>query len=198
MPTATTQRTIEQILAMPPGTVTYDDYARLPEGAAYQLIQGELIMAPAPLPTHQDTVGNIFVALTNFAHSRKIGRVFVAPIDVYLGPGDTLQPDVIFISRERFAIIGEKKVEAAPDLVVEVLSPGTAYYDLKKKKRLYEQAGVREYWVVDRLDKSVEVFVLEKHAFTLLQRIEGEGCVVSHILPGLNLDLSDVFTSWND
>ena len=105
MSIATTQRTVEEILAMPPGTVTYDDFALLPEGAAYQLVQGELIMAPAPMPSHQETVLSIASVLRNHAHGHHLGRVFVAPIDVYLGPDSTLQPDVVFIARERLSIM---------------------------------------------------------------------------------------------
>lgn len=198
MSTTFAERTVEEILALSPGSVTYEDYAQLPEGAPYQLIQGELVMAPAPLPDHQDIVGNIFANLREFARTHSLGKVFVAPIDVYLSSGNTPQPDVIFIKRERLHIIGDTKIEGAPDIVIEVLSPGTAYYDLKKKKRLYEASGVPEYWIVDPLDKSVEVFTLENDAYTLLCRAEILQSVQSRVLPELNLEAKDVFTAWDE
>lgn len=198
MATILVERTVEEILAMPAGTVTYADYAQLPEGAPYQLIEGELVMAPAPIPDHQDVVGNIFSELRAFVLARKFGRVFASPIDVYLGPHNTPQPDIIFIARERQHIVGDKKIEGAPDIVIEVLSPVTAYYDLKKKKRIYEVAGVREYWIVDLVEKSVEVFALENNVYSLFHRAEIEGGVKSKVLPQLALDLKSVFIPWDD
>ena len=130
--------------------------------------------------------------------AHKSGRVFAAPIDVYLGPRNTPQPDVIFIARERLHIVGDKKIEGAPDIVIEVLSPGTAYYDLRKKKRVYEAAGVAEYWIVDLLEKSIEVFALENNAYALFHRVEIEGGVKSKVLPQLALDLKSVFIPWDD
>ena len=198
MATILAERTAEEILAIPPGIVTYEDYAQLPEGAPYQLIEGELVMAPAPIPDHQSVVLDLARALQEFVLARKLGRVLIAPIDVYLGPRNTPQPDVIFITRERLHIVGDKKIEGAPDIVIEVLSPGTAYYDLRKKKRIYEAAGVREYWIVDLLEKSIEVFVLENNAYTLFHRVEIEGGVKSKVLPQFALDLKNVFIPWDD
>ena len=190
----TEERTLEEILALPPGTVTYDDYAQLPEGAPYQLIEGKLIHSPARTPQHQIILVNVAADLHQFARKHQAGRVYLGPIDVFLGPRNTPQPDVIFIRAERLHIIGDKKIEGAPDIVVEVLSPKTAYYDLKKKKKIYEAAGVPEYWIVDPIERSVEVFALEDGAYVLFHRVEGEGVVRSKVLPELSLDLADGFT----
>src|SRR6266542_2906772 len=137
---------------------TYEDYEKLPEGAPYQLIGGELVMTPSPVPYHQSVSRKIEFELIKFVEEKKLGEVFDAPIDVYLSETETYQPDIIFISKDRLRIIGEKKIEAAPDLVIEILSPSTAYYDLKHKRRIYESSGVREYWIVDPMEKSVEVY----------------------------------------
>src|SRR3989338_8169235 len=108
---------------------TYADYEKLPEGAPYQLIGGELIMTPSPVPYHQIISRNIGFELLKVNEQKKLGEVIFAPMDVYLSETETYQPDIIFISKDRLNIIGEKKIEAAPDLVIEILSPGTAYYD---------------------------------------------------------------------
>ncbi|MDP2279096.1 MAG: Uma2 family endonuclease, partial [Nitrospirota bacterium] len=107
---------------------TYEDYEKLPEGAPYQLIGGELIMTPSPVPYHQMIKMKIEYELLKFIDGKDLGMVLDAPMDVYLSETETYQPDIIFISKDRLNIIGEKKIEAAPDLVIEILSPSTAYY----------------------------------------------------------------------
>ena len=172
---------------------TYEDYSALGEGAPYQLIEGELVMSPAPVPYHQRISRRIEMKLNQLVEEQNLGEVFDAPIDVYLSETNTFQPDIIFISKERLEIIGEKKIEGAPDLAVEILSPGTAYYDLKQKKRLYESAGVREYWIVDPLEKSIEVFELQNGIFVSVQEAIGSGEIRSRILPGFAINIEDIF-----
>lgn len=171
----------------------YEDYRKLPEGAPYQLIGGELIMVPSPTPFHQAVSRNLAIALFQHVHEKGIGRVYYAPIDVYLGEEETYQPDLVFISNERLNIIGKEKVEGAPDLVIEILSPSTAYYDIRKKYRKYEEQGVREYWIVDPEEKSVEVCVNEGKVFKQVQSAVGRGMVSSRILEGFEISLDDVF-----
>ncbi len=128
---------------------TYADYEKLPEGAPYQLIGGDLVKEPSPVPYHQILSRRIEFELVKFVEERALGEVLYAPMDVYLSDTEVYQPDILFISKERMSIIGEKKIEAAPDLVIEILSPSSAYYDLRHKKNVYETSGVKEYWVVD-------------------------------------------------
>lgn len=140
---------------------TYEDYAKLPEGAPYQLIGGELVMTPSPVPYHQIILMKIGTSIANYVMPKNLGLVLFAPIDVYLEEEETYQPDIIFISNKRMNIVGEKKIEGAPDLVIEILSPSTAYYDLRKKYWKYEEYGVKEYWIVDPDGRSVEVYINE-------------------------------------
>jgi Uma2 family endonuclease len=119
----------------------YEDYAKLSEVSSYQLIGGELIITPSPVPYHQIILRRIGFELVKFVEDRKCGEVLYAPMDVYLSDTETYQPDIIFISNERLNIIGEKKIEAAPDLVIEILSESTAYYDLKQKRRSMKRQG---------------------------------------------------------
>jgi Uma2 family endonuclease len=90
-------------------------------------------------------------------------------------------------------IAGEKTVEGAPDLVVEVISPSTFYYDTRPKFRNYEKYRVREFWIVDPGDRSVEIFVLEDGRFLPARRAEGSGTVESRVLAGFTVDLKDIF-----
>ncbi|BCB95656.1 restriction endonuclease [Dissulfurispira thermophila] len=172
---------------------TYEDYAKLPEGAPYQLIGGELIMTPSPVPYHQIISRNIGFELLKFNEQKKSGEVIFAPIDVYLSETETYQPDIIFISNERLNIIGDKKIEAAPDLVIEILSESTAYYDLKHKKRIYEKSGVKEYWIVDPMEKGIEVYENINGEFKIYSQAMEKGRVNSKLLEGFEVKLEKVF-----
>lgn len=172
---------------------TYEDYEKLPEGAPYQLIGGELIMTPSPVPYHQIVSREIGFELLKFIKEKKLGEVLFAPIDVYLSETETYQPDIIFISKDKLNIIGEKKIEAAPDLVIEILSPSTAYYDLKHKRRVYETSGVKEYWIVDPMEKSVEVYENPGAEFKLFSNARQSGTVHSKLLDGFGIGIEKIF-----
>jgi Uma2 family endonuclease len=182
---------------------TYDDLARLPEGTLCQLINGHLIMAAAPIPYHQKFVMRIAIALEQFAEEHDAGEVFVSPIDVYFEKHEVYQPDIVFIAKERLSVIGEKKIEAAPDLVVEVLSESNAYYDLRHKKHIYEQFGVGEYWIVDAVDDYGKIEILTNTNGTF--RITSEAYlsetitsaqVESTLLKGFTISLESVFAPY--
>ncbi len=172
---------------------TYEDYAQLPEGAPYQLIGGELVMSPSPTSTHQRILRKLTRALDGFVEENSLGEILFAPMDVYFSETDTPQPDLIFISKERLDIIGEQRIEGAPDLIMEILSPSTAYYDLKDKKRLYEASGVKEYWIVDPMAREIEVYELVDGRYALFGRQERQGALTSKLLRGFSVDLTDIF-----
>ncbi len=172
---------------------TYDDYAKMPEGTSCQLIAGEIIMTPAPGLFHQDILGIIFFELRQFVHQSKLGKVFVAPTDVYFNEHDTFQPDIVFVSTERKHILKDERIEGAPDLVVEILSPSTGYYDLAKKKDVYEQSGVNEYWIVDPTLQSIEVLTNQNGAFGTFAKAKKSGTVSSKLLPGFQVELVSIF-----
>jgi len=109
------------------------DYKLLPEGAPYQLIEGELVMTPAPNPRHQIISANLFKTISKYVDEREEGIVLYSPIDIYLDNENVYQPDIVFIPKQRREIIKDDGIYGAPDLVVEILSPSTAYYDLRKK-----------------------------------------------------------------
>ncbi len=172
---------------------TYADYEKLPEGAPYQLIGGELIMTPSPVPYQQIISMRIEQKLSRFVEERGSGIVLHAPIDVYFSETETYQPDIIFISNERLDIIGEKKIESAPDLVVEILSPSTAYYDLRHKKDIYESSAVKELWIVDPMEHSIEEYESVNKKFRQFKIVKKTGRIESKLLKGFNIKIEDIF-----
>ena len=170
---------------------TIEDYRALPEGAPYQLIGGELVSSPAPSTYHQKVLRNLFVVMWSYVSGKGLGELLFSPIDVYLEEGEAYQPDIVFVSKERMGIIKGDGIWGAPDMVIEILSKSTAYYDMKHKKRVYERSGVREYWIVDPYEKSVEVYERRGERFELVE-YKKEGKVRSEVL-GLEIDLKNIF-----
>jgi Uma2 family endonuclease len=173
---------------------TYRDYLLLPEGDRRELIEGDFYVVPAPSIWHQTIAANLGMALRAFARGNRLGTVLWAPTDVVLSPESVVQPDILFISNERRGIITEDNVSGAPDLVVEILSPSTADRDRELKLTLYARYGVREYWIVDPEDSSVEVMALEEAGVESARRYT-TGRVESPVLPGLEIALAEIFAS---
>jgi Uma2 family endonuclease len=172
---------------------TYEDYAQLPEGSTHQLINGELVMTPAPGIIHQKVSGRLEFALREFVSREELGEVLDAPTDVLFSDTDTFQPDILFVPKRRLRIITEEKVEGAPDLIVEVLSPTTGYYDLTYKKSVYESSGVKEYWLVDPHQGTVEVLTNTPAGFQIHEKGKRTGIVHSKLLEGFQVDLEKLF-----
>ncbi len=169
-----------------------EQFFNMPEGTPCQLITGKIIMTPSPVPLHQSVAGHLYMQLLQYAEKNDLGQVFIAPLDVSFNEKNIFQPDVFFIRKDNLSIIGEKMIEGVPDLVVEVLSPSSAYYDLRTKFRVYEQSGVQEYWIVDLERKSVEVFSNSGKKFNLKQEVEGEGAVESLLLSGFSVAVDEL------
>ncbi len=174
--------------------VTVNYYKLLPEGAPYQLIEGELVMTPSPNPRHQIILGRLFIALSTFVEKKKSGIVFVSPIDVYLDEENAFQPDIIFISNEKKGIIKKDGIYGSPDLVIEILSPSTAHYDLREKFKVYERYGVQEYWIVDPEANVIEIYLNKDGKFSLIKAAEKQGKIESSLLKGMKVSLTEIFS----
>lgn len=173
---------------------TYEDWLRLPDdGFRYEVLDGELYMTPPPTIKHQRIVTELARHLGNFSTERQLGEVLVAPCGVLL-PGQPVpvQPDVLFVATERLHLLGQEYAEGAPDLVVEVLSPGNWLYDRREKFLAYQEAGVAEYWIVDPRGGSIEVFVLEEGAYTLMGKFSGAETASSRVLAGFEVVVGEV------
>jgi Uma2 family endonuclease len=176
--------------------LTYEDYLELPDdGKQYELIEGELVLNPTPITRHQWIVGNLYHAIRDYLDDHDIGKAFMAPLDVVLAGDVVVQPDVMVILRERFPIIGEKNIQGAPNIVVEVLSDGTRKWDETVKRKLYERFGVDEYWIVDPVIDVVKIYRRTGTSFVRANEIgtESGGEITSPLLPGFALDVSLVF-----
>jgi Uma2 family endonuclease len=172
---------------------TIEDYQKLPEGAPYQLIGGELIMSPSPTRIHQDILGNLFSSLRAFIKSKDLGKIFIAPLDVELTEYDVYQPDIIFIRKERLHLLGGLRIDIVPDLVIEILSPSNAYYDLTHKKAVYCEQGVEEYWVVDPIEETIEIMTKDGAYFRTEAIVRKPVLLVSPMFSGFSMKLEDVF-----
>lgn len=148
---------------------TYSEYARLPlpseaGGTRYEVIHGELFVAPSPGRRHQEIVTHVVWLLYGFVRATGVGELFVSPFDVLFGEGDYLEPDIVFVRADRSELVTERGVEGPPDLLVEVISPWTGTRDRGIKLERYRLYGVAEYWVVDPAERTVEVWSLEENA----------------------------------
>ncbi|MBI2933838.1 MAG: Uma2 family endonuclease [Planctomycetes bacterium] len=172
--------------------LSYADYEKIPPDLhRHEIIEGEEFMTPAPSPEHQTVVGSVFAVVRAHVTARKLGRVFVAPTDVKFSEHDVVQPDVLFIAAKRASIITEKNIQGAPDLVIEVASPSTAFLDRGHKLALYERCGVREYWIVEPAGRTVEIHEFGSPRRT---RIYKEGQAFdSALLPGLTVKVGELF-----
>ena len=174
---------------------TEADYNLLEEGAPFQLINGDLIMSPAPTSYHQILSGRLFKVIDNFLEKNNFdGICLYSPIDVRLDEENTFQPDLIYISAERKTALLQNRIMGAPDLVIEILSPSTAYYDLLQKKDVYERFGVEEYLIVDPIRKDAKLYVLENETFMLKQNEAQNGSISFGTLPGLQINLQKLFS----
>lgn len=176
------------------GDWTYEAYAALPDdGLRYEVVQGVLVMTPAPEPEHQRINKKIAFCLYQEIDAKGKGEVFYAPIDVELSKQNVFQPDVLVILSEHLARIHKKRIVGAPDLAVEIVSPSSILNDRSIKRMAYEQFGIPEYWLVDPEEKSIEVFVLENGAYVSLGLFVGEQRVISRIVPELTVSVSHFF-----
>jgi Uma2 family endonuclease len=144
----------------PPKTMM-EAFQSLPEGTLAQLINNQLYMSPSPSNSHQKLVMTISAQLFNYVAANKLGEVRVAPFDVFLNRKNAYQPDIIFIANGNLHNLKERGFFGAPDLVIEILSPATWRFDKEDKKDEYERSGVKEYWMIDPVDKSTEGFYLD-------------------------------------
>jgi Uma2 family endonuclease len=151
-----------------------DVFKMLPEGTLCELINGIIYMSPAPLLNHQDTLLSLGSLMFNFVKRKKLGKIYVAPVDVYLNSKNAYQPDIVFVSEQNKGILKGDGIYGAPDLVVEILSPGTKSVDLTKKKSVYEKSGVKEYWVIEPVTKACVGFRLVDAKYKELPSSKGK------------------------
>ena len=179
--------------AKPTAKLTYEDYCKTSDDQRWELLNGELIMAPSPSVMHQTVALNLTWLLHGFVKERGLGRVFIAPLDVILSEVNVVQPDLLFISNARHHILTDANIQGAPDLVVEILSPSTASRDWRTKLDLYAEHGVQEYWVVDPDAQRVWVMARTESSLVEVAHYGPSDTLTSPFLQGFTANLSEVF-----
>jgi Uma2 family endonuclease len=178
--------------------LTYDDFAQFPDdGRRHELIDGEHYVTPSPNLKHQTVLGNLHLVIGNWLVEHPVGRVFFAPFDVVFTRFDVVEPDLLYMSNTRAAeVLTAANVQGAPELVVEIGSPGTRRRDETIKRRLYERAGVSEYWTVDPELDLVRVYRRTDGAFARPIEVSAEAgdMLTTPLLPGLDLPLVNIFS----
>lgn len=174
--------------------LTYDDFVEFPEdGMRHEILDGEHYMSPSPAAKHQLVSSNLQYLLSRQVRATRAGRVFTAPFDVLLSTHDIVEPDLIFISAARMAILTEKNIQGAPDLLIEILSPGTRKRDEGLKRQRYEKLGVEEYWLVEPDEEWVRVYRRAGGGYAHAAERKPGAVLTTPLLPGLEIPLAEIF-----
>lgn len=180
------------VLEKPAKRWNYEEYYRLDDDQRYEIHNGNLVMSPAPDTWHQDWSRELSMLVATHVKRQKLGKVFVAPIDVVLDEENTVQPDIVFIAAANVGIIQRRAIFGTPDLLVELVSPSSVRRDRYDKRELYARFGVKEYWIGDPANKSLEILTLKEGRYELHCCAEEKGKLTSLVLAGLEFDLSEI------
>lgn len=191
---------IAQVSMAHPGQIrklTYEDYCLYPDdGSRHEIIDGEHYMSPSPRTVHQRIIANLTRILGGHVRLHRLGELLPAPLDVLLSHVDIVQPDIVFVAAERTsAIVTDKNIQGSPDLLIEVISPGTQALDEQLKWRRYEKFGVAEYWLVYPDEKQLIIYRRAGAAdgFAPGMRLGPGDTAGSPLLPDLELPVFDIF-----
>lgn len=178
--------------------MTVDDLDGMPEdGNRYEVIEGELFVSRAPGLPHQLVITNIIGCFLRYLDGNPIGRIVTTP-GLILSRYSGVIPDLVFYSHARGQeIIANDRLNAAPEIVIEILSPGRENIsrDRIAKRQLYAKHGVSEYWIVDSENRSIEIYRLADQSLDLLTVLRNDDEITSAVLPGFNCPLAKIFES---
>lgn len=173
--------------------MTYADYLKIDDDNRYEILNGELKMVPAPNTDHQSVIRNLEFLIWNFVKGKGLGKVFFALTDVVFDDDQVFQPDIVFVKTEKQKIICKDAIHGIPDIIIEIISPSSTFYDTVEKRDVYQQYGVDEYWLVFPDERAIEVFILENGEYVVHSRIRKDGIIESKALVGLKIDIKEVF-----
>ena len=177
--------------------LTYDDFLLFPDdGKRHELIDGEHYVTPSPNVRHQEILGRLHLLIGTWLQGHRVGKIFVAPLDVLFSRFDVVEPDLLYVSNERAAeVLSVQHLTGAPDLVIEIASPGTRNRDETIKRRLYERSSVTEYWVVDPDIDVIRIYRRSGERFERPVELsrEADDVLTTALLPGLEMPLARVF-----
>ena len=170
----------------------YEDYCKLDNDQRCEVIGARLFMAPPCDTWHQDWMSKLSVLITLYLRKKNLGRLFISPLDVVLDAENVLQPDLVFVAADNLGIIKRPAIFGTPDLVVEFISPSSVRRDRYIKMELYARFGVKEYWIGDAANRSLEILTLTEGRYKLRCSAEEKGQVTSLVLKGLKFNLSEL------
>jgi Uma2 family endonuclease len=172
---------------------THADLLAMPDdGKRREIIDGELYVTPSSVTEHQRILGNLAFAFWKFLEAHPLGDLLIAPLDIVLSEHDVLEPDLLFVLNEHKEF-PQDWVRGAPDLVVEVLSPGTEARDCGPKSKAYARYGVGEYWIVDPAAGAIEVYRLTPQGYQLAAKRAADETVETPLLPAFSLAVGSIF-----
>ena len=164
------------------------------EGYIYELINGDIMRRTSPNLEHQEASANLHFALMSFIKPKNLGKIYAAPMDVYLSGVDLVVPDLVFVEKDNPATLSPNKcIIGVPDLIVEILSKGTKSVDRGIKMKQYRAAQVPEYWIVDPRLQSIEVYEWTPTGYELISSAEEIGEIISKVLPDFKLEVATLF-----
>jgi Uma2 family endonuclease len=173
---------------------TYDDYLALPEdGKRYEVIDGEVTMTPAPIPRHQEILLTVSTRLLLFADNNSLGRIYIAPVDLALSLVDVVQPDILFVAKNRMQIVAKKNIVGIPNLIVEVVSSSSSRWDRQEKLNLYQRYALPEYWIVDPETEAIEVYLYAESRLEKAGTLRSGDQLRSRQIPELIVEVAEVF-----
>jgi Uma2 family endonuclease len=179
--------------------LTYDDFVQFPDdGQRHELIDGEHYVTPSPNTKHQRVSINLTVLIGSWLERNPIGQLFHAPFDVVFSHFDVVEPDLLYLSNARAVeALTTQHVRGVPELVIEIASPGTRKRDETIKRRLYESAGVSEYWVVDPEIDTIRVYRRDGDGFGRVSELAADAgdVLITPLLSGLEIPLSRALRS---
>ena len=179
----------------PKTKLTFQDYLETPDDERYELVDGDLMVAPSPNESHQIICLRLGSTLHTFVEQQELGQVFIAPYDVKLSDTDVVQPDLLFVSNERAEIRTADNIQGAPDLLVEIQSPSTAKRDWNDKRSLYAHHGVTEYWLINPDAHTVVVLLLNQGEYEPAG-LYGEGStLISPTVEGFSVPVDEILPS---
>jgi Uma2 family endonuclease len=182
----------------PAGAWTYEDLFALPDdGTRYEIIEGELYEMPAPNLDHATVMANLITVLIPLVTGLG-GRWYTAPVDVFFRGADPVQPDFLAILPGWQGTLAKRGPQGTPDLLVEVLSPSNRVHDLLTKRALYTRAGVRDYWIVDPENRTLEILALGQDTVVEGIVLSGDVVPVSPILGPLPIPAKELFAGLDE
>jgi Uma2 family endonuclease len=173
----------------------WEEFLTLPEdGNRYEILDGDLVVTPPPAIRHQRVLGNLNECIRAHVRANDLGLVLFAPTAVRLHPNTIVEPDLLFVAKDRTHLLSELSVDGPPNLVVEILSPSTAKRDRTVKAHLYAKLGIDHYWIVDTRARSLEAFERDGEVYRSAAALAGDATFEPTLLPGLRIPLAALWS----